>query len=377
MYLTNNPLPPVHRAFIAIKNKAKLPALRRHARSVLASAILPLAWLVVPIAAQARTPQVPVAPTSATAPPQHCPAPPITDPAIIQATAKQPQPDRGVLWELRKGTQTGYLFGTIHVGKLAWVFPGPRTAQALRNAPAIALELNPLDPATVQALMQALRDDSDVQRLIMRNNPQLVARMDGIAQSMCIDSSGWKQTNSTAGKLLALAMTDIARTGYNVAYGIDVNLAAMAQAGKRPIHALETAQEQIEAMGLDAGSSLKKAATPDEIDKLLGDIHNGKNRQVIEELASHWQSGDLAAIDTMMRTCNCMDDIDMKAALLDTRNQRMAARIPALLDANPQLFIAVGLLHMVGENNLVDLLRQQGFTVRQLTGKGAAPASAP
>ena len=97
----------------------------------------------------------------------------------------------------------------------------------------------------------------------------------------------------------------------------------------------------------------------------------------IEELAAHWQSGDLAAIDTMMRTCNCMDDIDMKAALLDTRNQRMAERIPALLDANPQLFIAVGLLHMVGENNLVDLLRQQGFTVRQLTGKGAAPASAP
>ena len=322
--------------------------------------------------AQARAPQSP-ANTSTAAAPVQCPAASLPSPADYQAEAQRQHPDQGVLWELRKGEHTAYLLGTIHLGKLPWIYPGPRTAQALRAAPAIALELNPLDPQTLQTLMQAMARDSDAQQLVMRNNPQLSARMDAMAQALCVERSSWKGM-ATIPKILTLAVADVSRDGYNMAFGIDLNLAAMAQAARRPILPLETAQEQLDAMGLGGTDSLANLATPDDIAKVLDDIRSGKNREITGELVRHWQSGDLVALETLMRTCNCMDDLGMKTAMLDDRNQRMAERISPLVAKHPKLFIAVGLLHMVGDNNLLQLLQKEGFTVRQLTGKGADSA---
>ena len=296
--------------------------------------LLGLALLAGGHAAQARTPAAAPAPQLAPADNPSCPAPAVKDPAVYQAESRKPHPDRGVLWQLRKGDTVAYLWGSIHVGQLPWIFPGPRTAQALRGAPAIALELDPVDPATLQALTQAMREDSDRQKL------------------------------------------DMARSGYHPAYGIDLNLAAMAHAVGKPVQAIETAQEQLLAMGLGGDGVPAQLATPDDIRKALDDIDSGKNRQVAQKLAEYWESGDLAALEQLMQDCQCLGDVGMQAALLDTRNQRMAERLPAMMAAQPQLFIAVGLLHMVGDNNLLQLLQKQGFTVRQLTGKGAEAAAA-
>jgi uncharacterized protein YbaP (TraB family) len=355
---------------------SSLTQLRQHAARALRrfpQLLLGLALLAGGHAAQARAPVADKpAPTSNPA----CPAPPVTDPAVYQAEARKPQPDRGVLWQLRKGDDIAYLWGSIHVGQLPWIIPGPRTQQALRGAPAIALELDPVDPATLQALTQAMREDSDRQKLIMRQHPELQARMGRMAVESCIDPSTWQTNASTLARIIMLGMQDVARSGYHPAYGIDVNLAAIAHAAGRPVKAIETAQEQLVAMGLGGNGVAAQLATPEDIRKALDDIDSGKNRQVALDLVRHWESGDLAALDQLTRDCQCLGDMGMKAALLDDRNQRMAERLPAMIAAQPQLFIAVGLLHMVGDNNLLELLQKQGYTVRQLTGKGADAATA-
>ncbi|WP_165841111.1 TraB/GumN family protein [Comamonas sp. JNW] len=338
--------------------------------------LLGLALLAGGHAAQARTPAAAPAPQLAPADNPSCPAPAVKDPAVYQAESRKPHPDRGVLWQLRKGDTVAYLWGSIHVGQLPWIFPGPRTAQALRAAPAIALELDPVDPATLQALTQAMREDNDRQKLVMRQNPELQTRMGRMAFESCVDQSTWQTNAATLARLIALGMQDMARSGYHPAYGIDLNLAAMAHAVGKPVQAIETAQEQLLAMGLGGDGVPAQLATPDDIRKALDDIDSGKNRQVAQKLAEYWESGDLAALEQLMQTCQCLGDVGMQAALLDTRNQRMAERLPAMMAAQPQLFIAVGLLHMVGDNNLLQLLQKQGFTVRQLTGKGAEAAAA-
>ena len=275
-----------------------------------------------------------------------------------------------MLWELSKGTQHGYLLGTIHVGKLKWLFPGPRTQQALRQAPAIALELDPGDPATLQALLEMMRYDSDAQKLILRNNPQLVARMDALAQQACVALPQF-QTLGVVGKLLTLTVQSAQQDGYHAEYGIDMLLAAAARAAHKPIKTLETAQEQLQALGAVRSNRLADAATPQDLDKALTHMEDGTYRRQMKAMAQNWNSGDLQALDELMRTCDCLDEFDMKATLLDDRNQRMAQRIPALLDEYPGMLIAVGLLHMVGDGNLLQQLQAQGYAVRQLTGKGA------
>src|SRR5882724_5290074 len=50
--------------------------------------------------------------------------------------------DRGFLWRISKDGRTSYLYGTIHVGRVAWMFPGPVLTDALRASDVVALELD-------------------------------------------------------------------------------------------------------------------------------------------------------------------------------------------------------------------------------------------
>ena len=81
-----------------------------------------------------------------------------------QATAPTPQQvqtaqaqakDRGFLWRVTKDGRTHHLFGTIHVGKLEWAFPGAKLRAALGDAQTLAFELDPLDPALQGSLRTA------------------------------------------------------------------------------------------------------------------------------------------------------------------------------------------------------------------------------
>ena len=342
---------------------------RATALSVTAAALL---WGSLP--ASAQVPQKADPPAATTATPSadaNCPRIELTTPEQLAALSQQSHPDRGVLWELRKGEQRAYLLGTIHLGKPEWIFPGPQTQQAISGAPAIALELDPLDARNAQLLNQHMMQDTDVQKLILRNNPQINQRLAQLASTLCVASPQFDQLGAI-GKTMTLVVMDSVKAGYSVLFGVDLMLAATARKTNKPVLALETVQEQIKAMGLGS-NKLADSATPADFDKALGEIESGKSREMLQQLATHWQQGDLAALDEMMRTCNCMDDIGMKTTLLDERNARMAERIPAQLNKYPNLFIAVGLLHMVGENNLLQMLEKQGFSVRQLTGVGAVP----
>ena len=322
--------------------------------------------------AQARTAQAPGKAIPAPPVSQNCPTAEQPTPEQIAALRQQSHPDRGVLWEIRKGEQRAYLLGTIHLGKLEWLSPGPRTQQAIQGAPAIALELDPLDTSNTEQLGRFMKEDTDVQKLILRNNPQIGQRMDKLATQLCLPAEQFKQLG-VVGKVMTLSMVDAVGAGYSPLFGVDLMLAATARQAKKPVVALETVQEQIAALGLGS-NKLADSATPQDFDKVLGDIASGKSRDLLRQLAGYWQQGDLAAVDQLMRSCNCMDDLGMKSALLDDRNARMAERIPAHLDKYPNLLIAVGLLHMVGDNNLLQMLEKQGYTVRQLTGVGASSA---
>jgi len=54
--------------------------------------------------------------------------------------------------------------------------------------------------------------------------------------------------------------------------------------------------------------------------------------------------------------------------LLDDRNKNWLAQLPSLMKEQ-QTFIAVGALHLSGENGLIHLLRDAGYTLTPLSSK--------
>src|SRR4029453_4955101 len=70
--------------------------------------------------------------------------------------------DRGFLWKLRKDGRVSYLYGTVHGGRLEWMYPGPTVMAALRASDTIALELDVLDPDIQDRLRAGMAPQPDL-----------------------------------------------------------------------------------------------------------------------------------------------------------------------------------------------------------------------
>ena len=72
----------------------------------------------------------------------------------LQAAAANAR-DRGLLWRVTRDGRTAYLYGSIHVGKLDWAFPGPQVTAALMASDTVALEIDIGDPQMAARLQAA------------------------------------------------------------------------------------------------------------------------------------------------------------------------------------------------------------------------------
>jgi uncharacterized protein len=300
---------------------------------------------VAAAAASAQPAAAPNCPPQATAP---------TPQAMQEAAARAK--DRGFLWRVTKNGRSSHLYGTIHVGTLDWAFPGAKVRAALTASDTMALELDPLDPATqadlrstarpAPALPAALAERLARQRERACVPAQAIAALHPIMQAMTV------------------MLVDAARDGLQVGYGIEFSLAGFAQARKMPIVSLETAQRQLDAIIPKSAAEVERslAATLDQLD-------DGSARRVLARLAAAWERGDLAEVEGYERWCDCIKSDEDRAALRalnDDRNPALADKVAALHGQGKRVFAAVGSLHMTGAQALPALLAARGFRVERV-----------
>jgi uncharacterized protein len=288
----------------------------------------------------------------ATACPPQAAAPTPQQVKDAQAQAK----DRGFLWRVSKDGRTHHLFGTIHVGKLEWAFPGAKLRAALADAQTVAFELDPLDPAVQSSLRSA---GSGSAKLPTALDEQLKREI----QRACIPAQALAGLHPMMQAMTAM-MIDAARDGLQVAYGQEFVLAGAASARKLRTVSLETAERQLAAIIPN---------DPVQAERLLAStleqMQSGLGRQVLLRMAVAWERGDLQEIEHYERWCDCVKTDDERAmlrALNDERNPAMAERIEALHREGQRLFVAVGALHMTGPKALPALLQARGFRVERV-----------
>jgi uncharacterized protein len=285
-----------------------------------------------------------------------CP-PQATAPTPQQVQAAQAQAkDRGFLWRVSKDGRTHHLFGTIHVGKLEWAFPGVKLRAALADAQTVAFELDPLDPAVQSSLRTAGAGSATLPAA-------LDAQLKREVERACIPAQALAGLHPMM-QAMAAMMVDAARDGLQVAYGQEFVLAAAAQARKLRTVSLETPERQLAAIIPDDPAQAERFLA-----STLEQMQSGLGRQVLLRMAAAWERGDLREIEHYERWCDCVkteDDRAMLKALNDERNPAMAERIDALHGEGQRLFVAVGALHMTGPKSLPALLRARGFRVERV-----------
>ena len=281
-------------------------------------------------------------------------------PAVTPPTPSQVQDalrnarDRGALWRFEKDGRHGYLYGTIHVGKLEWAIPGRLVGQALRDAETIAIEADPSDPA-LSAGMTAPPKPHEAPVL----PAPLMDRLRAQAVKVC---APWERLATMPPMMIlaTLMMHDARWQGLHAEYGSEVTLLGFARATGKEIAALETVAAQRSA--LTGSPPAEQLAV---IEEGLAALENGSVREQLSVVANTWVSGDLDALGRFLAGRPSAERASLERAVVG-RNPAMAARIDELHRGGRRIFVAAGFFHMVGDGGLPKLLADRGFKVERV-----------
>jgi uncharacterized protein YbaP (TraB family) len=268
--------------------------------------------------------------------------------------------DRGALFKVSGKGHTMYLFGTMHVG-LAEFYPlEPRIAQAVANAPTLALELDPgIGPQAAAAALMAHGLASAGSTM----PPALAARLGTALGKVGIDPAAVARFKPWLIAML-ISMNEYNAQGYRADLAVDSHLAALARAGKVKVVELES---------LDAQLALFDRLTEAEQLRYLEDcivlIETGKQRAEVREVTEAWRTADKRALDAIAERAE--NDTTwtgkfVQQVLLDGRNGAIADKLLLLLEREDKAVAAIGVLHLLGNNSVPMLMRARGVTVERV-----------
>lgn len=287
-----------------------------------------------------------------------CPPPPQAPTAAQIQQLSASAPDRGFLYRLSRDGHDSYLYGTLHLGRMEWIFPGPQLRQAMGQAQRLALELDLSDPATLQALAQPPAHAKPLQL-----SPDLRRRLAAQARAACLPAAALNHFHPLL-QLSNFSALAARWDGMDPAFGQELMLGAWAGQHGLPISALESAESQLQVL-IPSDPDLALAS----LRKGLEQLENKQLRPVLRRLAQAWAQSDLDTLASYERWCNCVaepQDLADLRQLNDARNPGLARRIAELHGRGQVLLAAVGSLHLTGDKALPRLLEDLGFEVQRL-----------
>lgn len=257
-----------------------------------------------------------------------------------------------VFWSVRDASGAkNWVLGTVHSEDPRLLdFPEP-LMEALREADRLALELVP-DRAILNSLNEAMYsgDERLDERLEATLYRQVVGLMDsvyGVGEPSVRRMQPW-----------AAAMT-LSLPPPQTGLFMDLALSFRASAFDAEVVALETLDEQLAFLaGLSESEQiglLRQAV-----------VDHDTIADTFERLIAHYLAGDLGALERESRAQMALLDPAIvehfnRVGILE-RNQTMLDRaLPYLREGGT--IIAVGALHLPGEDGLLALLRERGFEV--------------
>lgn len=269
------------------------------------------------------------------------------------------QKTKSFLWEVKTDTATAYILGSIHFAN-ASLYPLAQTIEdAFNESSTLVLELNPMtvDEQKMQALVVEKGLYSGDDTIVNHISPELFSKLEQHLADNNLPLQGFlKMRPGMLG--IALSTVQLMKLGYNPTEGIDVYFAKKAMDNKTVVN-LETMEEQLSLM----------FDTPDEslmLKYTLQDLENVE--KLYTSITNEWKNGDPEAMDNLLlKQFNKYPELKpVVKRLFDDRNVKMTAKIRELLKADQKYFVVVGAGHLVGEKGIIQLLKKEGYAVRQL-----------
>lgn len=261
---------------------------------------------------------------------------------------------RGILYEISPptGAPPSYLFGTIHSEDVRVVeLPAP-VREAFDASPSIALEMVPDASAIIRAMVTMSYTDGRLLRDVLpadlyRETADALAQV-GMPEEAFKDLKPWS--------VVTLLSGPPSETGEF----LDILLFHRAVADGKRVEGLETMTEQLAVF-----DDLSEA---DQITLLRETLASREQLPLVfEALIAAYIERDVDQLQYLSEQHLAESDPRLAAhfqeVVIDSRNRRMVERMVPLL-AEGGWFIAIGALHLPGDQGVVALLRRRDHGVR-------------
>ncbi|MCL9773237.1 TraB/GumN family protein [Vibrio sp. S4B1] len=146
--------------------------------------------------------------------------------------------------------------------------------------------------------------------------------------------------------------------GFHSRFGVDNTMIELASTHGVPVIGLESLQFQVDLLAKqdDNGVAMLK--------QTLAEWDDGANN--VRCLIASWKAGDIDNLNTLLDSAAA--DQAFEENFIIHRNQNWAQKLTTDSDlSNGTFTVAVGALHLVGKESLIQLLTQSGYVVEQLS----------
>ncbi len=282
----------------------------------------------------------------------------------VMAEAKAIPNGQAVFWKIeRDGLPPSHLLGTAHVTDPRVTTLKPAIEDALTGATTLALELaeaGDLQREALSAIALAkymmLPPGQTIWDLIPDEDEYLLRANTNLAPGAIDGMFGYQPWVIATMASLPLCETARNLVGIQV---LDAQLATKARDNGIPVLGLETMEEQV--------SLFASLPLDQQRDYLMAVIRNAAMvSDQFETIVSLYVQRRITATMPLMLRIQPLKPEEktmlefVERDLIIKRNHRMAERAAPLL-AEGNVFIAVGALHLPGEEGVVELLRQAGY----------------
>ena len=262
------------------------------------------------------------------------------------------------LWVVRDADSTVYLFGTVHLLRPGGDWMTPTVSEAFDSADELWLEIeDPTDQAAAAPLIMqhGLSPQTPLSSLLTAEE---FARVDEAARALGLTGETMDPMRPwLAG--ITLAMAPLVQAGFDPQAGVDVVLRGHALEAGKPIHGLETMEQQL--------MFFANMSRDDELAFLRSTLEDYENSAtMLDQMSAAWAEGDPDALYGL-------GGADMKTEypaiydlILTRRNADWAGQIQTELEGSGTVFIAVGALHLAGPDSVQAQLAARGITAARI-----------
>jgi uncharacterized protein YbaP (TraB family) len=262
------------------------------------------------------------------------------------------------VWQVSKDGRHFYLAGTVHLlSKQDYPLPVSYD-RAFAASDRLVFETDLAELTSAAGMTKLIQQNTLPAKSTLKQHlsAEVYQQLAEHARSRQIPISAFESFKPAFASMM-LATVELQRLGAAEA-GVDMHYLQLAQQQAKPMSGLETLDEHLAVM-----TALNEVDADTLIMSALKDMKNIET--MLEQMKTAWRVGDISALEQLFQA-DLKAFPEMYQLLLVKRNHAWMPHLQKLLTQDDVSMVLVGALHMAGDDGLLTLLKQAGFSLKQL-----------